>query len=34
MNFKMFEDMYAMFMEFVYAVCAIFGVEISNPYEA
>ena len=27
MNFEMFEKMYAMFMEFVYEVLAIFGIK-------
>lgn len=27
MNFAMFEEMYAMFMEFIYNVLAIFGIE-------
>ncbi len=32
-KFELFEEMYAMFMEFIYKVCEIFGLEISNPYE-
>lgn len=33
-KFAIFETMYAYLMEFIYKVCEIFGVEISNPYEA
>ena len=33
-KFELFELMYAWLMEFIYKVCEIFGLEISNPYEA
>ena len=33
-KFAIFEEMYAYLMEFIYKVCEIFGVKISNPYEA
>ena len=29
-----FKDMYKMLWDFIYEIFAIFGVELSNPYEA
>lgn len=33
-KFELFELMYAWFMEFIYKVFDIFGVNLDNPYEA
>ena len=34
MNFEAFEAMYQKLWELIYNICAVLGVELSNPYEA